>query len=91
MTTYSQIFHREDEADEYRVLKRELETYAKNCRVLSFKLKKAEKSLTETAAEKTPRSPSASPWARRRTPTSWARTTSMPTVGAARPEAWYRA
>ena len=46
------FFFREDEADEYRVLKRELETYAKNCRVLSFKLKKSEKALQETTAEK---------------------------------------
>lgn len=43
----------EDEADEYRNLKRELETQAKNCRVLQFKLKKAEKNLSEAMAEKT--------------------------------------
>ena len=33
---------REDEVDEYRHLKRDLEATAKNCRVLQFKLKKAE-------------------------------------------------
>ena len=38
---------REDEADEYRTLKRELENSAKNCRVLQFKLKKTEKSLAD--------------------------------------------
>ena len=43
---------REDEADEYRSLKRELENSAKNCRVLQFKLKKAEKSLTDISVEK---------------------------------------
>merc|ERR1719509_395463 len=43
---------REDEADEYRTLKRELENSAKNCRVLQFKLKKTEKSLQDTTSEK---------------------------------------
>jgi len=43
---------REDEADEYRSLKRELENSAKNCRVLQFKLKKAEKSYADTQTEK---------------------------------------
>lgn len=43
---------REDEADEYRSLKRELENNAKNCRVLQFKLKKTEKSLQDTTSEK---------------------------------------
>merc|ERR1712222_325 len=38
---------REDEADEYRTLKRELENSAKNCRVLQFKLKKTEKSFAD--------------------------------------------
>ena len=46
------MLFREDEADEYRVLKRELENYAKNCRVLTFKLKKAEKSAQEIQVEK---------------------------------------
>lgn len=44
---------REDEADEYRHLKRDLETASKNCRVLQFKLKKAEKNMSEINAEKT--------------------------------------
>merc|ERR1712004_237345 len=43
---------REDEADEYRGLKRDLETQSKNVRVLQFKLKKAERSISEMAAEK---------------------------------------
>ena len=43
---------REDEVDEYRTLKRELENHAKNCRVLQFKLKKAEKSLIDITSEK---------------------------------------
>ena len=43
---------REDEADEYRNLKRELELALKNCRVLQFKLKKAEKTLAETNYQK---------------------------------------
>ncbi|CAG2167381.1 unnamed protein product [Oppiella nova] len=36
---------REDQSSEFRVLKRELESSSKNCRVLQFKLKKAERSL----------------------------------------------
>ena len=43
---------REDEVDEYRHLKRDLEATAKNCRVLQFKLKKAEKSIIELTGEK---------------------------------------
>merc|ERR1711892_277383 len=42
---------REDEADEYRTLKRELENSAKNCRVLQFKLKKTEKSLGDVTSD----------------------------------------
>ena len=41
---------REDEVDEYRHLKRDLEATAKNCRVLQFKLKKAEKTIVELSA-----------------------------------------
>ena len=44
---------REDEVDEYRHVKRDLEAASKNCRVLQFKLKKAEKSIIELSAEKT--------------------------------------
>ena len=43
---------REDDMDEYRHLKRDLEATAKNCRVLQFKLKKAEKTVAELTAEK---------------------------------------
>jgi chromosome segregation ATPase len=43
---------REDEAGEYRNLKRELETASKSCRVLQFKLKKTEKSMIDLAEEK---------------------------------------
>ena len=43
---------REDEVDEYRHLKRDLETASKNCRVLQFKLKKAEKSIIDLSSEK---------------------------------------
>ena len=43
---------KEDEADEYRNLKRDLETQSKNVRVLQFKLKKSERSISELAAEK---------------------------------------
>ena len=43
---------KEDEVDEYRHLKRDLETASKNCRVLQFKLKKAEKTLIDLNAEK---------------------------------------
>jgi len=42
---------REDEADEYRSLKRELENSAKNCRVLQFKLKKTEKSMSDLQSD----------------------------------------
>lgn len=44
--------NREDEADEYRTLKRELENASKNCRVLTFKLKKAEKNYADALEEK---------------------------------------
>jgi predicted RNase H-like nuclease (RuvC/YqgF family) len=43
---------REDEMDEFRTLKRDLENQAKNVRVLQFKLKKAERTITEMIAEK---------------------------------------
>ncbi|XP_054157646.1 kinesin-related protein 4-like [Oppia nitens] len=36
---------REDQSSEFRVLKRELESSSKNCRVLQFKLKKAERGI----------------------------------------------
>ena len=44
---------REEEMDEFRTLKRDLENQAKNVRVLQFKLKKAERTVSEMIAEKT--------------------------------------
>ncbi|XP_069193897.1 trichohyalin isoform X8 [Procambarus clarkii] len=44
---------REEQADEYRDLKRELEQTAKNCRVLQFKLKKAERRSDMLERDKT--------------------------------------
>ena len=44
---------REDEDDEYRIVKRKLEALSKDNRVLSFKLKKSEKSVNELSSEKT--------------------------------------
>ena len=35
----------------FRTLKRELENSAKNCRVLQFKLKKTEKTLSDTTSD----------------------------------------
>merc|ERR1711994_222757 len=43
---------REDEVDEYRHLKRDIEAASKNCRVLQFKLKKAEKEIINLTGEK---------------------------------------
>ncbi|KAG7310992.1 hypothetical protein JYU34_003845 [Plutella xylostella] len=43
---------REDQADEYSSLRRELEQTIKNCRVLSFKLKKTERKADQLEAEK---------------------------------------
>ncbi|KAK2713281.1 hypothetical protein QYM36_009225 [Artemia franciscana] len=43
---------REDQADEYRDLKKELEQTAKNCRILQFKLRKAERRVEQVEAEK---------------------------------------
>ncbi|XP_049855867.1 myosin-2 heavy chain isoform X5 [Schistocerca gregaria] len=43
---------REDQADEYTSLKKELEQTAKNCRILSFKLRKAERRAEQMEAEK---------------------------------------
>ena len=44
---------REDEDDEYHIVKRRLEALSKDNRVLSFKLKKSEKSVNELSSEKT--------------------------------------
>ncbi|KAL0901673.1 hypothetical protein ABMA27_006872 [Loxostege sticticalis] len=43
---------REDQADEYSSLRRELEQTIKNCRVLSFKLKKTERKAEQLEQEK---------------------------------------
>ncbi|XP_063899630.1 golgin subfamily A member 4 isoform X2 [Helicoverpa armigera] len=43
---------REDQADEYSSLRRELEQTIKNCRVLSFKLKKTERKADQLEQEK---------------------------------------
>uniref|UniRef100_A0A1B6EGY0 Uncharacterized protein n=1 Tax=Clastoptera arizonana TaxID=38151 RepID=A0A1B6EGY0_9HEMI len=43
---------REDQADEYSSLKKELEQTAKNCRILSFKLRKSERKSEALEAEK---------------------------------------
>ncbi|KAE9413877.1 hypothetical protein Angca_007643, partial [Angiostrongylus cantonensis] len=44
--------YREEEIEEFRELQRELEQNAKNCRILQFKLRKAERIKEETDAEK---------------------------------------
>jgi hypothetical protein len=46
------VVHREDQADEYTSLKKELEQTNKNCRILSFKLRKAERKTEQLEAEK---------------------------------------
>lgn len=43
---------REDQASEFRDLKREIEAISKNCRVLQFKLRKAEKKCEQMELEK---------------------------------------
>ena len=43
---------REDQADEYRDLKKDLEQTAKNCRILQFKLRKAERRTEQLETEK---------------------------------------
>ncbi|VDM77342.1 unnamed protein product [Strongylus vulgaris] len=45
--------YREEEIEEFRELQRELEQNAKNCRVLQFKLRKAERMKEQSDAEKT--------------------------------------
>lgn len=46
------LLYREDQADEYTSLKKELEQTNKNCRILSFKLRKAERKTEQLEAEK---------------------------------------
>lgn len=43
---------REDQADEYTSLKKELEQTTKNCRILSFKLRKTERKVESLETEK---------------------------------------
>uniref|UniRef100_A0A182P6F0 SOGA coiled-coil domain-containing protein n=1 Tax=Anopheles epiroticus TaxID=199890 RepID=A0A182P6F0_9DIPT len=43
---------REEQADEYASLKKELDQTTKNCRILSFKLKKSDRRIEELQAEK---------------------------------------
>ncbi len=43
---------REDHTSEFRVVKRELEAMSKNCRVMQFKLKKAERTIEQLENEK---------------------------------------
>ena len=43
---------REDEAIEFRELQKELEATAKNCRILQFKLRKAERRSEQAEQEK---------------------------------------
>ncbi|KAH9419233.1 Protein soga3, partial [Dermatophagoides pteronyssinus] len=43
---------REDQSSEFRVIKHELEAMSKNCRVLQFKLKKAERTVEQLENEK---------------------------------------
>jgi len=49
---YVLLLYREDQADEYTSLKKELEQTNKNCRILSFKLRKAERKTEQLEAEK---------------------------------------
>lgn len=43
---------REDQADEYASIKKELDQTTKNCRILSFKLKKSDKKIEQLETEK---------------------------------------
>ncbi|XP_055546465.1 myosin-2 heavy chain isoform X5 [Wyeomyia smithii] len=43
---------REDQADEYASLKKELDQTTKNCRILSFKLKKSDRKIEQLESEK---------------------------------------
>lgn len=45
-------FYREDQVDEYRDLKKDLDQTAKNCRILQFKLRKAERRVEHLENEK---------------------------------------
>lgn len=43
---------REDQAEEYSTLRKELQQTTKNCRILSFKLRKSERRTDELEGEK---------------------------------------
>lgn len=47
------IFLRDEQADEYVRLRKSLEQSNKNCRILSFKLRKVERKVEELETEKT--------------------------------------
>lgn len=50
---------REDQANEYTTLKKDLEITTKNCRILSFKLKKSERKIEQLEVEKQSSAPAA--------------------------------
>lgn len=50
---------REDQANEYTTIKKELEIAVKNCRILSFKLKKSERRIEQIEQEKQASTPAA--------------------------------
>lgn len=50
---------REDQANEYTTLKKDLEVTTKNCRILSFKLKKSERKIEQLESEKQSSAPAA--------------------------------
>lgn len=50
---------REDQANEYTTLKKDLEVTTKNCRILSFKLKKSERKIEQLETEKQSSAPAA--------------------------------
>lgn len=50
---------REDQVNEYSTLKKDLELTTKNCRILSFKLKKSERKIEQMEMDKQSSSPAA--------------------------------
>lgn len=52
LTIFFYELFREEQADEYTSLKKELEQTTKNCRILSFKLRKAERRTEQLEAER---------------------------------------
>lgn len=49
---YLYLFFRDDQAIAYTSLKKDLDQTTKNCRILSFKLRKSERKATELETEK---------------------------------------